>query len=166
MQQYDKRLKSILYRSMPRLFRLLGLPPVAEFLTVEFPIRQTFFSDWVVRLLDGRILHIELQSRNDPRMLFRCLDYWRVMLERWPDADILQLVVYLGDGPMTMVSRIDRAKNHFEFDVLILKDIDAGEFLQSIAPRSGCWRCCARARTRGKRFGRSSGRGNTCPPRK
>ena len=99
MHQYDIRLKSILYRSTPRLFRLLGLPPVQEVLSIEFPLRDKAVSDWVVRLTDGRILHLELQSRNDSRMLFRCLDYWREIVERWPGVEIVQVVIYIGRRP-------------------------------------------------------------------
>src|SRR5882724_10498509 len=129
MQQYDIRLKSILHRAMPRLFSLLGLPAVAEYLTVEFPLRQKVLSDLVVRLLDGRIVHIELQSKNDPRMVWRCLEYWQVIAELWPDTEIVQILVYLGDGAMTMVSKIARGKLHYEFDIYSLKDIDAQAFL-------------------------------------
>ena len=131
MQTYDTRLKSILYRSAPRLFRLLGLPPVKEFLSIEFPLREKAISDWVVRLTDGRILHLELQSRNDSRMLFRCLDYWKEICERWPGVEIVQVVIYLGDGPMTMVSRITNGENHYGFDILCLKDVEAQEFVES-----------------------------------
>ena len=134
MQQYDTHLKAILYRSMPRLFRLLGLPPVEEFLAVEFPLREKVISDWVVRLVDGRILHLELQSRNDSRMLFRCLEYWTEIAQRWPNREIIQVVIYLGEGSMTMETSITQGKNHFEFEVMSLKDVDAREFLESDSP--------------------------------
>ena len=116
---------------MPVLFRLLGLPDVIEYLTVEFPLHEKVFADLVVRLADGRILHIELQSRNDVRMPFRCLEYWRVIAELWPDADIVQVVIYAGDGPMTMASGIDRGRLTYGFDILNVQDLDAGLFLES-----------------------------------
>jgi len=131
MQQYDVRLKSILHRAMPQLFRLLGLPPAAEYLLAELPLRQKILPDLLVRLVDGRILHIELQSRNDPRMIWRCLEYWQVISEQWPDAEIVQVVIYLGDGPMTMVSSIARGRTQYAFDIHSLKDIDANAFLDS-----------------------------------
>jgi hypothetical protein len=131
MQQYDVRLKSILHKAMPRLFRLLGLPPVAEYLTVEFPLRQKAVSDSVMRLTDRRILQIELQSKNDPRMLWRCLEYWQAIGELWPDADIVQVVIYLGDGPMTMVSSIARGRLTYGFDVLDIQEVEANAFLES-----------------------------------
>lgn len=133
MQQYDVRLKSILHRAMPQLFRMLGLPPVAEYLTIEFPVHQKILSDLVVRLTDGRILHLELQSKNDPRMRWRCLEYWRVIAELWPVVDILQVVIFLGEGPMTMESAIVRGRNQFGFDIVDLKQADAGDFLKSEA---------------------------------
>jgi hypothetical protein len=131
MQQYDVRLKSILHKAMPRLFRLLGLPPVEEYLTVEFPLRQKAVTDSVMRLTDRRILQIELQSRNDPRMLWRCLEYWQAIGELWPDAEIVQVVIYLGAGPMTMVSSIARGRLTYGFDVLDIQEVEANAFLES-----------------------------------
>jgi len=110
---------------------LLGLPPVAEYLTVEFPLRQKVLPDLVVRLVDGRILHIELQSKNDSKMHWRCLDYWRAIAEQWLDGEIVQVVIYLGDGPMTMLSTIARGRTEFAFDILSLKDVEAKTFLES-----------------------------------
>jgi len=118
-QQYDVTFKAILQKAMPGLFRLLDLPSgVVEYLTVEFPIREKLLPDLVVRLADGRILHIELQSRNDPEMEWRCLDYFRVISRRWKGTTIVQVVVYLGDGLMTIASRIDESELHFGFQVL------------------------------------------------
>ena len=105
MQQYDVRLKAIFYRAVPRLLGVLGLPPLAEYLTVEFPIREKAEADFVARLTDERILHVELLTRNDPRMIWRDLGYWQVIGELWPTGDIVQVVVYLGEAPVDMVSK-------------------------------------------------------------
>jgi len=93
---YDTRLKLIFQEAMPGLLRLLGLPAVVEYLTVEFPKRTKVLPDLVVRLVDGRILHIEWQSKNDARIVRRCLEYWQVIADLWPDVEIVQVVVYLG----------------------------------------------------------------------
>ena len=70
---YDLRLKLIFQDAMPGLLRLLNLPAVLEYLTVGFPKGSKALPDFVVRLVDGRILHLELQSKNDPRIELRCL---------------------------------------------------------------------------------------------
>src|SRR5450432_3772721 len=102
--KYDTLLKSIFYDSIPVLLKLLGLPPVAEYLTVEFPTRHKTQPNLVILLTDGRILHIDLQSENDPRMRWRCLAYYQAIRELWPVARITQVVIYVGSGPMTMIS--------------------------------------------------------------
>ena len=64
-------------------------------------------------------------------MLFRCLDYWKEICERWPGVELVQVVIYLGDGPMTMVSRITNGENYYGFNIFSLKDVEADEFLDS-----------------------------------
>ena len=66
--KYDNLLKTIFYDSMPAFVRMLGCAAAAEFLTVEFPVRSKLGEDAVVRLVDGKILHLEFQLTNDPRM--------------------------------------------------------------------------------------------------
>ena len=118
---------------MPRFFRLLGLPAeVAEHLTVEFPLKEKVQADGVVRFHDGRIVQLEWQARNDSEMLWRCLDYYKVIVRLWPKAPkILQFVVYLGDGPLNMPSEFDRDSLTYRYNLICMKDIEASEFLGS-----------------------------------
>ena len=133
MQHYDVRLKAILHRAMPQLFRLLGLPTeIAEYLTVEYPLKQKLEADGVVRFPDGRIVHLEWQARNEAKMPWRCLDYYRAIVDLWPEApEIIQVVVYLGDRPMTMADAIGRDRLRFGFDIFNMCDVAASEFLRS-----------------------------------
>jgi hypothetical protein len=131
MHQYDVRLKLILQEAVPALLRLLGLPPVIEYLTVEFPKKSKMLPDLLVRLADWSILHIELQSKNDLRIAWRCLEYWLAIAEQWPDARIHQVVIYLGGDPLTMVSSIRRDGLRFDLDILNLEDVPASAFLSS-----------------------------------
>ena len=133
MQHYDVRLKAIMQRAMPRFFRLLGLPSeVAEHLTVEFPLKEKVLADGVVRFHGGRIVQLEWQARNDPEMLWRCLDYYKVIRRLWPQAPrIQQFVVYLGNSPLNMPSEFDQDSLTYSYEILCMKDIEAGEFLSS-----------------------------------
>ncbi|HEY3742636.1 MAG TPA: hypothetical protein VGL53_22460 [Bryobacteraceae bacterium] len=128
---YDLLLKLIFQEAMPGLLRVLGLPPLVDYLSVEFPKRTKAQPDLVVRLADGRILHIELQSKNDPRMEWRCLEYWQVISEQWPGVELVQVVIYLGDSPLTMATGISRGGMQYRFEVLNLRDIEATAFLES-----------------------------------
>jgi hypothetical protein len=137
---------------------LLGLPEVVECLTIEFPVRQKLASDMVVRLADGRILHVELQSKNDPRMLFRCLEYWQV----WPRVDIVQVVIFVGDGPMRMESEIARGRLSFGFDILNMQAVEATSFLQSESDSERIAAALCRSDDPGLRSRRFWRHGSTC----
>ena len=79
----------------------------------------------------GRILHIELQSDNDPRIHWRCLAYYAAIREMWPDAKVTQVVVYVGDSTMTMSSSVEDERLNFGFDIINIKSIPASRFLSS-----------------------------------
>ena len=128
---YDLRLKLIFQDAMPGLLRLLNLPAVLEYLTVGFPKRSKALPDFVVRLVDGRILHLELQSKNDPRIEWRCLEYWQVISEQWPDAEVIQVIIYAGDSPLKMANGIKRGRLTYGFDIVDLQQVAANTFLES-----------------------------------
>ena len=68
----DGPLKDILQRDPTILIgRLTGGREVVEFLNVELPAMQQRRVDLAMLLADGSILHVEFQSRNDPRMARR-----------------------------------------------------------------------------------------------
>ena len=79
--KYDNLLKTIFYDAMPLLLRALHCAPVAEYLNIEFPSRPKMVADVVARLADGKILHLEFQLTNDPRMHWRCYHYRGVIQE-------------------------------------------------------------------------------------
>jgi len=108
--KYDTLLKEIFQDSLPGFLRLRGLPPVVEYLTVEFPNRYKTLPDLVVLLEGGIILHIELQSQNDPKIPWRCLDCWSAISQQWLAYQVIQILVYCGDEPLTMVDNIRRGR--------------------------------------------------------
>src|SRR5450432_1606826 len=113
---------------MPGLLRALKCAPVAEYLTVEFPSRPKMVADVVARLADGKILHIEFQLKNDPRMRWRCFHYYGTIQELWEDSDVLQVVIYLGNSPMSMAREIQRLNCHYRFEVVDMREIPAEDF--------------------------------------
>ena len=129
--KYDNLLKTIFHEAMPALLRLLDCAPVVEYLSVEFPPRHKLTADVVALLRDGRILHIEFQVTNDPEMTWRCYHYFGAISQRWPKADVIQVVVYLGNAPLTMEKSIDRPTCQFRFAILDIRDIPADVFLAS-----------------------------------
>ena len=129
--KYDNLLKSIFYDAMPRLLQALHCAPVVEYLSVEFPTQDKQVADVVARLADGKILHLEFQSTNHPRMHWRCYHYFGAIQELWEEAEVVQVVVYFGNGPMRMRNRIDKGRTQHSFDIVDMKEIPAEVFLDS-----------------------------------
>ena len=100
-------------------------------MTVEFPERPKVVADVVARLADGRILHLEFQLSNDPRMHWRCFHYYGAIQELCEDAEVIQAVIYLGNGPMTMRSGIQRPNCDYRYQILNMLEFPAEVFLES-----------------------------------
>ena len=132
--KYDNLLKTIFFDAMPALLRLLKCAPVVEYLSIEFPRTHKMVADVVALLKDGRILHLEFQVKNDPEMHWRMYHYYGTIQQRWPKAEVLQVVVYLGGDPLTMVAAVKRTRCKFWYDILNLQEVPARVFLKS--PRS------------------------------
>ncbi len=72
---------------------------------VELPEVRSYRVDMLGETVDGTLVHIELQSTNDPNMAFRMAEYslaiYRVF-HRMPE----QVVLYFGELPMRMDARL------------------------------------------------------------
>ncbi|NJO18025.1 MAG: hypothetical protein HC877_20545 [Thioploca sp.] len=73
--KYDITLKTLLQKAPRRLLQMLVNSQPQEILTVEYPSVKDRRPDLVVRLTDGRLYHLELQTANDITMPQRMLDY-------------------------------------------------------------------------------------------
>ena len=72
---YDLTLK-MLFRGAPsKLLQMLTNRRAVEILTVEFPTVKKRQPPLVMRLDDGHIYHLELQSGGDATMPWRMLEY-------------------------------------------------------------------------------------------
>ena len=61
-----------------------------------FPSVKKRLPDLVVRLADGSIFHLELQSDTDEIMVWRMLEYYVLIRSLYPDAVLIQQVLYVG----------------------------------------------------------------------
>ncbi len=149
--KYDNLLKTIFHDAMPALLRVLACGSIAEYVNVEFPGRPKMVADVVARLVDGRILHIEFQLTNDPRMHWRCFHYFGAIQEQWEGSEVVQVVIYLGNAPMQMKREIRTGSLRYRYEILDMRDLDAE--LSSILPTtpSASWRYSANLPTPGLR---------------
>ena len=65
-------------------------------------------------------------------MHWRMYHYFGAIQQRWPEAEVIQVLIYLGNGPMTMLSSIDRPPRcQFRYDIIDMRDVPARVFLRS-----------------------------------
>jgi len=68
------------------------------------------------------ILHIEFQTKTDPKMAFRMLDYWVRLHRKYPNKEIYQVVIYLNPTNSSLVyqTNFNAKKLSYEFEVIRL----------------------------------------------
>src|SRR5450432_632892 len=67
-------------------------------------------------------------------MHWRCYHYFGVIQQRWPKAEVIQVVIYLGNEALTMQCSIRRRTCKFDYSILNMQDVPARVFLNP--PRS------------------------------
>ena len=99
-------------------------------LTIEYPTIRMRRPDLVVRLTDGRLYHLELQSDNDAAMPWRMLEYYGLLSQRY-EQQPLQHVLYVGERPMTLVTQIDHTTLSFQYEAIDVRILDGQPLLHS-----------------------------------
>jgi predicted transposase YdaD len=128
--RYDTTLKTLFQAPPQQLLRLLVGGQAREMLTVEYPTVRMRRPDLVVRLTDGRLYHLELQSDNDAAMPWRMLEYYGLLYQRYGQQP-LQHVLYVGERPMSLVAQIDHATLLFEYEAIDVRTLDGQPLLHS-----------------------------------
>ena len=128
--RYDTTLKTLFQAPPQQLLRMLVGGQAREMLTVEYPTVRMRRPDLVVRLTDGRLYHLELQSDNDAAMPWRMLEYYGLLYQRYGQQP-LQHVLYVGEPSMTLVTQIDHATLSFRYDAIDVRTLDGQRLLDS-----------------------------------
>ncbi len=140
MSSKDIALKDIFEEIPQRLSKILAPAPIKELLPTNFPSTELRV-DFLARLEDESILHIEFQSFNDPNMPFRMLRYYLAILERYPSTPIKQLLVYVGNRKLRMKSRLRLRNLSFSYEILDIRQIDCKVLLESPDPMDRLLAC-------------------------
>ena len=130
MREYDITLKSVLRRLSGNVLAELTGFAIARWHNVELPEVRSYRVDMLGETVDGTLVHIELQSTNDPNMAFRMAEYslaiYRVF-HRMPE----QVVLYFGELPMRMDARLSGPHGHFECRMVDIRELDGERLLVS-----------------------------------
>ena len=75
MQNFDVALKELFQSVGTSLTEKFARAAPAEWLNVKLPETKTLRADFVCRLTNGLLFHIEFQSHNDLELIWRMLGY-------------------------------------------------------------------------------------------
>jgi hypothetical protein len=129
MQEYDVVFKLIL-QSVDVTIREIGGPPIARWLNVELPEVRNTRVDLLGETAAGELVHIELQSTNEPDMPLRMAEYClrvRRNFRKFPQ----QILVYLGEAPLTMRSELSGPRLSYSYQIVDIRDLDGERLLAS-----------------------------------
>jgi len=129
MQEYDIALKLALGSAEETMRELTG-GAVYRWLNVELPEVRGSRVDLLGESDAGELVHIELQSTNDPKMPLRmaeyCLRVYR-LFGRFPR----QILLYVGEEPMTMAATLTGPSLDFRYRAMDIRELDGERLLES-----------------------------------
>ncbi len=123
MPSKDITLKDIFKEVPHRLSKILSPAPIKELLPTSLPSTELRV-DFLARLEDESILHMEFQSFNDTNMPWRMLRYYTAIAEKYKTHNIKQLVVYVGNEKLRMKSSLKIKNLVFKYEILDIRQID------------------------------------------
>jgi hypothetical protein len=107
----------------------LGGSPVSTRLNIEFSEIEKRLADYLARLEDGSLLHVEFQSTVDPDMVWRMLNYRRLIrIKVDKESRVHQVVLYVGDEADVNL-KISDDDLYYSCHAIDIRTMDAGVFL-------------------------------------
>jgi predicted transposase/invertase (TIGR01784 family) len=81
---------------------------------------------------EGLLLHLEFQTKADPQIPFRMLDYWVRSKRRFPDKTMRQVVIYLKEtsSDVFFQDKFEESTTHHAFEVIRLWEQPLANFLE------------------------------------
>ena len=130
MHGYDTVLKTLLQLSANSIIEQIADIKVARWLNVELPEVRQSRVDFLGESLEGELIHIELQSTNDPQIPLRMAEYsLRVyrLFQRFPR----QILLYVGSDDMRMASALVGPQHVCRYTIVDIRDLDSEVLLNS-----------------------------------
>jgi hypothetical protein len=130
VQDFDVALKLLLRRSAQRTIRELIGADIEKWIDVELPKVQNPRADPLGETASGDLVHMELQSGNDPLMPLRMAEYFLGILRvfgRFPR----QVLLYIGEPPLRMESELRGPDVLFRYRTIDIREIDGDRLLES-----------------------------------
>jgi Domain of unknown function (DUF4351) len=130
MQEYDIALKLLLQGSATLTMQQLTGTAIHRWLNVELPEVRNLRVDLLGEAKDQTLIHLELQSTNDPAMPLRmaeyCLRVWR-QFKRFPR----QVLLYVGEPAFAMDCELRGPDVWFRYRAVDIRDLNGQQLLES-----------------------------------
>jgi hypothetical protein len=84
-------------------------------------------------LEDSFVLHAEAQSKDDPRMHFRMVEYFGMLVNKY-EMPVYQFVFYFGEGISKMKNFFVAGKTTYTFELISIQEFSYKEFISSDKP--------------------------------
>ena len=130
MHEYDIALKSILMRLPGSVIEELTGFAITRWHNAELPQVRNPRVDLLGETADGRLVHIELQSTNDPNMSLRMAEYAWAIYKRF-GRFTEQIVLYVGEAPMRMKNSLEGGSVSVRFRLVDIREFSAEPLLAS-----------------------------------
>ena len=139
MADFDKILKeNIEAVFLPLVEEMLGIS-IKETFELKDNLQSTIKreTDFLKRVIDqdGKewILHLEFQTTNDPKMIYRMAEY-RAILQRKYEIPVRQVVIYLGSEKPKMRTQLSKEEEITGFELHDIRDFSTQSMLNSKIP--------------------------------
>lgn len=140
-QDYDKIFKeNIEPLVLPLARKVLRLPEPAGLTEIADDLQRTIERrpDYLKLVTDERgisqyVLQIEFQTTDEPKMVFRMLEYAGLLVRRY-ELPVRQFVLYIGEQPSRMNTRLSLGDISFRYTLCNLIEIPYTDFLNSQQP--------------------------------
>ena len=131
MAKFDITLRDIISNIPQKFINLLTGQKGVKILDNTFPAVKERRADLILELEDKSIFHLELQTQNDKNMIFRMLEYYTLLKQKYKNKKVKQMVLYVGDGKPNMQNTLKTDNIKFSYEIKDIKDIECKELLQS-----------------------------------
>ncbi|MCX8076542.1 MAG: hypothetical protein N3C57_05870 [Aquificaceae bacterium] len=128
----DRTLREVLQRLPVKIIQILFDSKVLEVLESTFPATKERRADFVGRLEDGTIVHVEIQSSYDSTLPLRLIELYLMIYERYK-AYPLQILLWVGDGKCPYKEKYSFGELKHRVKVVDMKEISCRELLESEA---------------------------------
>ena len=116
--KYDKTLREIFNSTPVTLIKLLTGKEIKENLNPKFPSMEEREVDFLVRLENDEIFHLEIQSMNDKNMPIRMLRY-AILIENRYEKFPIQAVLYVGDKKLNIKNEIKFNNLQYSYKLML-----------------------------------------------